>query len=387
MWPDKSLYHSSNNLKLLEGAENFFPVLQDCIKQAKKEIHFQTYIFADDSTGKSISESLIKAAKRGVKVFLILDAYGSNFLSKEFVTNLIDNGISLKWFSPTIFKKKANFGRRLHHKVVVIDKKIAIVGGINIADRYKGTKNNPPWLDYSVLIKGPVVKEIYNRCIELWNRKIILKKRKRKKHYHKEIIYPLIKVNINDYLQGHKREITLSYKRAFRNAKNKIIILSAYFIPGITVRRLLKEARTRGVEVIVLSSVSSDIKFVQFASKYLYSWILKHNIKIYEWKPSVLHAKVAIVDDYWVTIGSYNLNYLSEYISVELNVEILDPNNNGFTKLLLKNIENKIKNECDEINLMKYYKQNNVFIRALEWISYYLFRYSMKLLFFLSKRI
>ncbi|NBO58753.1 MAG: phospholipase, partial [Chitinophagia bacterium] len=150
----KSAYSFRNKATLIKGGQEYFETLKELIKNAKSFIQMQVYIFEDDHTGNEIGNYLIEASKRNIKIQLLLDGYASRNLSKEFIQTLRDAGIHLRFFAPFFKSKHYYFGRRLHHKVTVIDGIKALVGGINISDRYNDMPNDPSWLDYAVLIEG-----------------------------------------------------------------------------------------------------------------------------------------------------------------------------------------------------------------------------------------
>mgnify|MGYP003637018082 CR=1 FL=1 len=149
----------SKYIELVHSGEDYFLRLEKLIERAEKEIHLQTYIFENDETGNRIAACLKEAAQRKVKVYVLLDAYGSSALPDSFAEDLIQHGILLRFFSPLFSLNNFYIGRRMHHKIVVADKKIALIGGINIADKYHGTTASAPWLDYAVQLNCPAAKK------------------------------------------------------------------------------------------------------------------------------------------------------------------------------------------------------------------------------------
>ena len=143
----------SGPISILKSGEDYFNQLQLFIHEAKEEIHIQMYIFENDNIGNTIAQALIAAVKRNVNVYALVDAYGSSSLSKAFIAHLSSNGINIRFFSPFFSKNSLYIGRRLHHKIVVIDQYISLIGGINIADKYQGTSQQPPWCDFAILVK------------------------------------------------------------------------------------------------------------------------------------------------------------------------------------------------------------------------------------------
>ena len=167
-----------------------------------------------------------------------------------------------------------------------------------------------------------------------------------------------------------------------KESKSEIILVNAYFMPGFVIKRLLQNASKRGVKVKLMLSQTSDIYFMKRAMNHYYKWLLENNIEVYEYKPSVLHAKVAIFDNRYSIIGSYNLNNLSEYASIELNVDIKDENFNITFKAVLDNI---LKNDCSKVD-PNYMLRKNIISRALDTSAYYLLYFSQELLFFFTRK-
>ncbi|HMQ00193.1 MAG TPA: phospholipase D-like domain-containing protein, partial [Cyclobacteriaceae bacterium] len=155
---------SHNNVKLLRAGNEFFGKLLDLIEQAKHIIYFQIYIFEDDETGKQVADALMKAARRGVKIYMLVDGYASQSLPAEFIKNLQRSGIKFRKFEPIFRSKSYYFGRRLHHKVMVFDSCSALVGGINISNNYSDEFDKPAWLDWAVSVKGEAAAQLEEVC-------------------------------------------------------------------------------------------------------------------------------------------------------------------------------------------------------------------------------
>jgi cardiolipin synthase len=153
-------FRYNNHLELLQSGNSFFEKLTELIKNATSEIHLQLYIFEPDETGKIITDLLIKAAKKGVKIYVVLDAYGSKNFNKIWQKNLTDVGIEIYFYSPIKFANYLHMGMRLHHKIICVDGKFALVGGINISDNYSAYNHQTPWLDFALLTQGKVVTDL-----------------------------------------------------------------------------------------------------------------------------------------------------------------------------------------------------------------------------------
>jgi cardiolipin synthase len=319
-------YKSGHTIELLRSGENFFAACEKTIDDAKQYIHFQTYIVDDDETGRRIVNALIRAAQRGIRVYFLLDAYGGNSFSKDLINKVEKAGILFRLFSPRLITKGFQLSLRLHHKVLLADGNTAVIGGMNIADRYHGKSSLKEWLDFAILIKGPECGHVLFILKRLWNKAFISKKERSRETIHHPLEFEeniKVKVVQNNWSRN-KIEILKSYRSALKHAQNRMTIFGSYFLPGRNERRLLRNASRRGVAIRIVLSAESDEPVFTRATNFLYDFILRNNITIYEYLPSNLHAKVATVDGKWSTIGSYNMNHLSDYGSVEMNVDILD---------------------------------------------------------------
>ncbi len=364
--------HHASIIRLVHSGNDYFDTLENLIQSATHTLHLQTYIFNADETGKKIAGALKKAASRGVKVSVMIDGFGSNSLSHKFVNDLRLAGVSLRFFSPFFSFQNIYFGRRLHHKVVVADHNTALVGGINIADKYHGSSTEPPWLDYAILLSGNVCININKICQQLYGRKFRRKKITTILNHNKTEKQSIVHIKQNDRFR-RKNQISASYLHAIKNAKNSIYITGSYFLPGSKLRNALTDASKRGVEVNLILAGVSDVPVFQLATKWLYDFLFRNKIKIYEWKKSILHAKVALVDDTWATIGSFNLNHLSAYGSVELNIDMMDKQ---FSKEFQLHIKEVIETGCEQV-FQKH--QNNHWIAKLKrWAAYQLTRTTIK---------
>ena len=378
-------YKGGHYIELLQSGENFFAACEKAIDEARQYIHFQTYIVDDDETGRRISNALIKAAQRGVRVYFLLDAYGGSTFSKVLISDVEKAGIFFRMFSPGLITKGFQLSLRLHHKVLLVDGDTAIVGGMNIANRYHGTKDLKEWLDFALLIKGPECSHVLLILKRLWNKAFILRKERSRETVHNPLSFDdnvKVKVLQNNWYRN-KIEILKSYRSALKHAQNRMIIFASYFLPGRNERRLLRNASRRGVNIIIVLSADSDEPVFKRATNFLYDFILRNNITIYEYLPSNLHAKVATVDGKWSTIGSYNMNHLSDYGSVEMNADILDTK---FAEKFEDHLLGIIENDCRQVTFKEYIKRKTWFFQLTDWFSYQMIRIMMRLMFLLTAK-
>lgn len=375
-------FRYNNQLELLQSGHSFFEKLSELINHATTEIHLQIYIYEPDKTGIIIRDLLFAAAKRGVKIYLVLDAYGSKNFDVAWQINFQNAGIEIYFYSPIKFGNYLHMGMRLHHKIICVDGQFALVGGINISDNYSAYTLQTPWLDFALLANGKVVEDLLQICKQTLRKVSKYQRFKIKQESQKEHQAIITRVLQNNWVQA-KFGITHQYKQKIRKAENEIILFASYFIPSISLKRLLKKAAKRGVNVnIVLSSIS-DVGIVKYATEYFYADMLKAGIKLYEWKQSILHAKVALIDSNWLSVGSYNLNHLSDFGSIECNLEVLDESFCTSTNLQLKQLMNE---GCEKISIEKFENRSNIYSKVYQAICYGLVRLLLRFMFLLQSR-
>lgn len=378
-------YTRGNSVELLRSGVSFFAAMELAIDSAAKYIHFQTYMVAEDETGGRIIDALVRAARRGVRVYLVLDAFGSNGFSKHAIAKVINAGILFRKFSPLLTSKGFQVRLRLHHKVLLVDGVTAIVGGINVANRYRGNDKSKEWLDFAIQVKGPICVPILNVLKGIWNKKFTaVKDRSRERivtppHFDNGVMLKVVQSN----WFRHKVEILMSYRRALKHAQKNVIIVASYFLPGRKDRKIFRQASQRGIDISVVLPAESDVPMFKRATNFLYGFILRNNIKIYEYLPSNIHAKVATVDGAWSTIGSYNFNHLSDYGSIEMNLNILDSTFTTKFEALLHEI---IKIDCREVTILDYKRRNTLLSRFADWFSYQFVRVMFRLMFYLTRK-
>jgi len=377
----KSSYSFHNKPTLIKGGEPYFKVLFQLIEKAQLSIQLQVYIFDEDDTGKAVAEKLIEARKRNVDVQILFDGYASRSLSKEFKDILRNAGIQLRFFNPIFKSENFYFGRRLHHKILVCDGLYALVGGINISNRYNDMPEDPAWLDWAILVEGDIAYELHKLCnlfYSKWNKKVV--------HLDKLLILPKLNTSLhcpmrirrNDWVMN-LNQISASYMEMLKNAQREIIIMSSYFIPSDFIRASMTLAIKRGVNIKLILASTSDIGIAKYAEKYLYAWALRQGINIYEYKTNVLHGKIAVSDDRTVTIGSYNINDISALASIELNIDVEE---NNFASNVKDQLNRIIENDCIKIDRKQFNASQNIFEMFLQWSSYRIFRIVFKLFTF-----
>jgi cardiolipin synthase A/B len=368
-------YTSLNKIKLVHGGKPYFDQLLQMINQSERIIQLQVYIYDDDETGKQVTGALMEAAKRNVQVFLLADGYASQHLSKTFIHEITQAGIHFRFFEPLFRSRHTYFGRRLHHKVIVVDDRYAMVGGVNIANHYNDLPGQKGWLDFALYMEGEVTKDLCRICQNIWNGYLPVKKiavcgEPPAPPSMPEAQYCKLRVRRNDWITK-KNQVSRSYLEMFMTAKDEIIMMSGYFIPGPIIRKYMKKAVKRGVKIKLILAGISDVKIAKNAERYMYAWLLRNKIELFEYKPCVLHGKVAAYDKQWATIGSYNVNIISAYASVELNIDV---DNSEFAAMLQNTMEEIIQKDCLQITPELFNQHSNILKRFAEWLSYWFFR-------------
>jgi len=375
-----------NKASLIHSGRPYFETLVLLIDSAKKEIHLQVYIFEADETGIVIRDALIRAAGRGVQVFLLLDGFGSGSLPSRFIHHMDTAGIHLRWFGPLFSGMRLHLGRRMHYKVFVADGRTSLVGGINIGNRYNELHGNPPWLDFAVLCEGEIAFRLEAFCIKKWRGFSLPGRQKVKKMMDGPPALPdntcPIRIRVNDRLR-RKARIVYSYRETIRRAKEDIVIVGAYFIPGRTFSRLMNKASSRGVKIRLITGTQSDVWLAKYALRYLYSRLLRSNIEIYEYKKAPVHGKAIVADRKFVSLGSYDLNQLSTFINLELNLDI---NDDRFAGIFHDVLEKIIKNDCILVTAEMVKQRQDYFTMFKQWLAYRILRVLFFITLFVSNK-
>jgi cardiolipin synthase len=345
---------AGHSLQLLLGGVAFFPALIQAIETAREEVRLETYIFHDDPAGAMVLEALEHAARRGVAVYLVMDGIGTPRVSGQWVARFQAAGIRWAQFSPP-----GSWGwllpvrwRRMHRKLCVVDRQLGFCGGINLMDDFFELNHGwqtLPRLDFAVQVRGPLVRQMQLVMEQFWRglltRRALaqgnlwefgrtwLPMRLRLRPGHNAPTEPftpplarsgasagfLLRDNVR-----HRRDIERAYRRAIAHARSEVLIANAYFLPGAALRRALVHAARRGVRVRLLLQGRYEF-FMQFhAAKPFYRALLTEGVEIYEYQEAFLHAKVAVIDGRWATVGSSNLDPFSLLLAREANVVVDD---------------------------------------------------------------
>lgn len=368
--------------RLIRSGDDYFDLLKKLIFSARKRIHLQIYIYEEDQTGIQVAQALMEAAKRGVKVFVVADGYASQNLSEQFIKQLELSGIQFRYFNPLLRSKYFYFGRRMHHKVVVVDGCKALVGGINISNNYNDTVESSAWLDWALYVEGEAASKLERVCEDLRKFEILEITRTRLRRKRLNLPDQPIIIRVNDWVRGRK-EITASYLKMLRNATSRVTIVSSYLLPGKILRRNLRVAAKKGIKIKLVMTAMSDVALAKHAERYMYRWLLRNKIEIYEYQKNILHGKMAVCDGQWLTLGSYNVNNISAYASIELNLDVHNP---AFARQTEQSIEKIIRDDCKRITEAEYKNHTNLYHQFLQRSAYDIFRVMLFLFTFYFKQ-
>ena len=364
-------------LMLLRNGDEFFPRLIAAIDGAILSVYIETYIYAADESGRLVSLALQRATARGVAVNLLLDGFGTADLPLDWITEMRAAGVVILWFRPWLgwLPIRLYQLRRLHRKLALVDERVAFVSSMNINDAVpSGGGITEPRLDYTVQVQGHVVKHIQVSMQRLWilvswvnfhrRERRFVKFQNAGKETHNKVIF-LARDNFK-----HRHAIEQAYMAAIIGAKSEIMIANAYFLPGKRLRRALCEAAARGVRVQLLLQGQVEYRLQHYATLALYDELLGAGIEIHEYHVSFLHAKVAMVDGIWSTVGSSNIDPLSLWMAREANLVVYDK---GFADSMRQSLMHEIAHGARPVQHEKW-REHGLFKRLMMRASYALVR-------------
>jgi cardiolipin synthase len=374
-------YTAGNSVTLLRNGAEYFPVLLEAVALAEREIWLETYIFADDDTGRRVADALIGASRRGVDVRVLVDGWGArHYLTPTLAQRLIDGGVDLLKYRPEVmpWHFRSHRLRRLHRKLCHVDGRVAFVGGINVIDDMNTPGHTPPRVDFAVCVRGPLVVPIAQTMQRVWAIVEVTQLR------HSDVpFFPdeepaenagtqVAKFTIRDNLR-HRRDIERAYLAALRTSRREIVIATAYFFPGVRFRRALLSAAARGVKVTLLLQARVEFRLLHHASRALYGQLLAAGVAIQEYHRSFLHAKVAVVDGQWATVGSSNIDPYSFLMAREANVFVRDP---VFASGLRAELAKMIEEGSRPVPPQDWAQRSRV-AKAMSWVAYGTVRVAM----------
>lgn len=363
-----------NRLRLLYNGQDYFTALLAAIASARQEIYLETYLYELDEVGLRVAEALIAAAQRGVRVRLHIDGFGARNFPKFWQERLTSSGVQLLFFRPEIRSRLFDRTRlrRLHRKLAIIDGETGFIGGINIlSDESERIPGLAPRYDYAVEVHGPLVPRMHAAADRMWRQSALLQLkrqwlRKSRLHPHGKIAGNVpAKFVIRDNFR-HRRSIENEYLQAIESARHEIIIANAYFLPGLRFRHALIRAAQRGVRIVLILQGMVDHILLHYATRGFYHQLLAAGIEIHEYHRGFMHAKVAVIDGHWCTVGSSNIDPLSLLLAREANIVVLDM---AFASILHADLRHRLASDTVQVRLEDLHQQHPV-QRLLPWMAF-----------------
>ncbi|MFO1217372.1 MAG: cardiolipin synthase ClsB [Burkholderiaceae bacterium] len=359
LWPRRGApeFVGGNRVRLLEGGDELFPAMCAAIARAQREVWLATYIFHSDEASQRVAQALTAAGARGVRVGVVVDGFGSKASLGRLRAWMPEPQVELTVFRPVDrwwSLLQPGQLRRLHQKLCVVDGETGFVGGINVIDDridLRHGRSEVPRLDFAIEVQGPLTASIEQTARAIWSRaalgadwreevaalarsaepvaraRSMLQRLRIVAPARPPLAEPIPPVRaafvVRDNLR-QRRAIERAYVEAVLRARRRIELITPYFYPGRVFRRALVAAARRGVQVRLLLQGKVDYRFAALAAQVLYDELRVHGIRIYEYTPAFLHAKIAVVDDEWATVGSSNIDPLSLLLNLEANVFVHD---------------------------------------------------------------
>lgn len=349
--------------------QDLFTAMLAAIETAKSSVWLEMYWFSADRIGRQFLDLLQLARERNVQVRILYDSLGSIGTARRWFDALTAAGAEVVEFNPLsplqMRFRLQRMSARNHRKLLIVDGKTAFLGGINIAEQWLTTKDGGlEWRDDAVCVRGPVVKELRAQFIESWaagTGHVIDDTPE-----EPEVAGMLPVAVLAQRGRFHRRHAVRAYLARLRLAKKTVFIANAYFLPAPRLRRALAAAALRGVDVRIMLPGRSDVPLIRLASRGIWAPLLAAGVRIYEWQPSILHAKIAIIDGLWVTVGSLNLDYISLRTNRELNLAILDAEfASRVEALFVADLQ-----QCHEVE-EAVHRRRPLLLRALERVLYW----------------
>jgi len=315
-----------NSIQILRNGVQIFPAMLAAIRNAKKTINVEFYIYWDGEIGREFAETLAGRARAGVKVNVVLDSVGSAPISSDLTEFMARNGISIEWYHPLRWYTLARFNHRTHRKLLIVDGEVGFTGGVGIADVWQGDADREDhWRETVVRVEGPVVTQMQFAFMDNW-----VKSRG-------ELLtgldyFPKLDARgtcMTQVLKSSPSEgssaVKLMFVVSIVSAQKSIYIDSAYFVPDADTIRALEGAVRRGVDVrVIVPGEFTDVPIVRHAGRLFYSQLMRRGIRMFEYQPTMMHAKTMVVDGIWTSVGSSNFDDRSFRLNDEVNVNVYD---------------------------------------------------------------
>jgi cardiolipin synthase A/B len=397
--PDERLI-GQNRVTLLRRGAEAFPSMLEAIASGTSRIHLETYILRSDETGRQFQRALIERARAGVRVRLMYDSIGSfGMISDEYLRELAQAGVDIVEYRPvTPWRRKLfvrlselrasadrrrgmvtrpadsmdpgrfSLSRRDHQKLLVVDDRIAFTGGLNIGNEYAPKPEGDDWYDLHARIEGPAARAIADQFEQAWRRGGG-SPFERPTPEARSTWDPVLVQPCDNFRMRNRSRMHSAYRRAIRHAKTSISIVNAYFVPDPMLRWAIASAARRGVSVRIMVPSHSDVGLVMHASRHLFGGLLRAGARIFEYQGRMMHAKAAVIDGVWSTIGSFNLDRRSMFHNLEAGVVVLD---REFGAAMEREFESSLA-QCTEISPIQW-RRRPWSQRLVQWFAH-LFAY------------
>jgi len=331
-----------NRVDTLINGDRIFPAMLEAIRSAKKTITFETYIYWSGDVGKAFADALTERAKSGVKVHILLDWVGSQKIKAEYLQQMEDAGAEIRKYHPPRWYNINKLNNRTHRKLLVVDGRVGFTGGVGIADEWSGdAQDEDHWRDTHYRLEGPAVAQMQAAFVDNWTKVsgVVL---------HGEPYFPSISESgglpaqiFMSSVEGGAESMHLMYLLSIAASRRSIDLAMAYFVPDELASQALVAALKRGVRVrIITPGKETDAALVRSAGRATWGPFLQAGAQIYEYQPTMFHAKVLVVDGEWVSVGSTNFDTRSFRLNDEANLNVLD---HDFAQRQLADFEKDLK--------------------------------------------
>ncbi|MHB1333636.1 MAG: cardiolipin synthase [Sulfuriferula sp.] len=315
-----------NHVQTLVNGDEIFPAMLTSIRSAKKSITFETFIYWSGDIGQDFANALSERARAGVHVYVLLDWVGSVKMNKQYLNEMRSAGVQIQQYHPLRWYHLSRMNNRTHRKLLVIDGRVGFTGGVGIAEQWTGNAQDPDhWHDLHYRVEGPVVAQMQAAFMDNWMKTsgVIL---------HGSDFFPALVPIGAESAQMFKSSpkegsvsMRLMYLLSISSAQHSIRIANAYFVPDDLAIKSLLEARKRGVDIqILVPGKYIDTELVRKASRASWGKLLEAGVHIFEYQPTMLHTKLMVVDDLWVSVGSTNFDNRSFRLNDEANLNVYD---------------------------------------------------------------
>ena len=368
-------WQPGNRVDLLIDGANYFPAMLQAIAQAHRYILLEFYLFESGQLANRFVQALCLAAQRGVSVHLLLDDFGARKLQAHERQTLLQAGVQLAWYNPLDYGKWRRNLFRDHRKLLLIDGVVGFTGGAGITDEFDNSHSTLAWHDVMLRIRGPVLNDCHALFADNWRR-----------HDPRPLPAPgntppslhpdgqLARLTIN---APSRMELKRSLLSQLRQARQRIWIATAYFIPSWKIRRRLRRAASQGVDVrLLLPGPHTDHPAVRHAGRRFYGGLLRHGVRIYEYQPRFLHAKILLCDD-WVSIGSSNIDRWNMRWNLEANLEVVGtPLGAQVSELFTQDFAHSVEMHYQDWQARPWYRRLQESFWG--WVDRYLERFSQR---------